>query len=123
MYPATSTRRRFAATLAAVLVLFVTAMPATAVCCLVKSGNQVASMHAAMPCCAETCTMSNPNGSRDSNVAVAALDSPQVGAGPGVAVVFPATAATITTVSTATERTRNDFSAPPPFLAHAQFRI
>ncbi len=38
------------------VILFVTAMPAAAVCCLGKTSMPMASMHAAMPCCAENCT-------------------------------------------------------------------
>jgi hypothetical protein len=117
--------KRLGAAIAAAAVLFVMAMPAAAACCLVTPDGAAASMHASMPCCNESCTMSSPTGDREHDVAIAAGPSPEAGAqtGPGVAVAFPATAATITTVSTAAERTRIDFSAPPPFLAHAQFRI
>ena len=119
----TSGTKRLATMIAAVLMLFVTAMPAAAVCCLGKKAPAMVSMHASMPCCAGQCTMSKPNSSRDSDVAIAASPSPQVTAGASVALALPATAATITIVSTATEHTRIEFSAPPPFLAHAQFRI
>jgi|GEM_PF-966913 len=113
--------KRLVTAVALTVLLFATALPGAAACCLGKP-DSTAAMHASMPCCAETCTMSSANSSHDNDVALAA-PSPQVATGPGVAVGFTATAATITTVSTATEHTRNDFSAPPPFLAHAQFRI
>jgi hypothetical protein len=117
------TTKRFATAVTVALVLFVTAIvPAAAVCCFGQPAGTMASMQS-MPCCAETCTMSNPGTSRDNDPAVAATPAPEIAAGPGVAAVFPSTAATITTVSAATEQTRNEYSAPPPFLAHAQFRI
>ena len=115
---------RLATAVALVLVLFATALPGAAACCVGKPNSKMAAMHVSMPCCAESCTMSNSNDSRDnSNIAIAASPSPQVAAGPSVAVALDATSASVATVSTATEHTRIEFSPPPPFLAHAQFRI
>jgi hypothetical protein len=121
----TSMTKRLGAAIAAAVVLFVMAMPAAAVCC-VGTGDRTASMQASMPCCNESCTMSSPKGDRDHDVAVAADPSPEVAAGAdaGVVVVAPATAgSTVATCSLASEHARINFSPPPPFLVHSQFRI
>jgi hypothetical protein len=117
--------KRLGAAMAAAAVLFVMAIPAAAVCC-VGTSDRTASMHASMTCCAPSCTMSSPKGDRDGEVAVAADPSPQIDAGAGTDIVVADRAATHSAtaiISTVSERARVDFSPPPPFLAHAQFRI
>jgi len=120
---ATSPTKRLATLIAAVLVLFVTALPAAAVCCLGKPSGKMASMHASMPCCAEQCTMSNPNSSRDRDVTLTqAPPAPSAAATVGAAVT-QAPAATLASASPAKEHTAEELSPPPSFLVNNQFRI
>lgn len=121
--PATTSRtKRLATMIAAVLVLIVTAMPAAAVCCLDKAGHSMATMQAAMPCCAEQCTMSNPNTDRDQDVTMTAAPASPVPT--AIAAQITATPAThAMTPAPAMERAADSYSAPPPFLINSQFRI
>jgi hypothetical protein len=118
----TSMTKRLATMIAAVLVLFVTAMPAAAVCCLGKTGGKMAAMHASMPCCAGNCTMSSPSAGRDHDVTLTPAPSAQA-ASTVAAIITPASPARGTSAVPATERAANEFSSPPPFLINAQFRI
>jgi len=119
----TSTTKRLATLIAAVLVLFVTALPAAAVCCLGKPSSKTASMHASMPCCAEQCTMSNPTSSRDHEVTLTqAPPAPSAATAEG-AVVTPTPTTAVASAGPANEHAAKEFSAPPPFLANSQFRI
>jgi len=119
----TSPTKRLATLIAAVLVLFVTALPAAAVCCLGKPSGKIASMHASMPCCAEQCTMSSPNSSRDRDVTLTpAPPAPSAAATVG-AVVTPTPATAVASAIPANEHTADELSPPPLFLVNSQFRI
>jgi hypothetical protein len=118
----TSTTKRLATSIAAVLVLFVTALPAAAVCCLGKPGSKMASMHASMPCCAQQCTMSSPSSSRDHDVTLTPAP-PAPSAATAVVVVASAPAAAVASAIPANKHGAEEFSPPPPFLANSQFRI
>lgn len=123
MHPATTSRtKRLATTIAAALVLFVTAMPAAAVCCVDKTGMPMASMHASMPCCAEQCTMSSPNTGRDHDVTLTVAPAPPT-VTTVVALITSTPATRATTSAPAIEPVANAYAAPPPFLINSQFRI
>lgn len=123
MHPATTSRtKRLATTIAAALVLIVTAMPAAAVCCLDKSGTPMASMHASMPCCADQCTMSSPNTGRDHDATLTAAPAPSTATTVGALITStPATRETMPIP--VIEHVADAYAAPPPFLINSQFRI
>lgn len=123
MHPATTSRtKRLTTTIAAALVLFVTAMPAAAVCCLDRTGTPMASMHASMPCCAEQCTMSSPSTGRDHDVTLTTAPAPPT-ATTVVALVTSTPATHATTSAPAMAHVADAYAAPPPFLINGQFRI
>ena len=118
----TSRPKRLATMIAVAFVLFVSAMPAAAACCLDKADTSGARMQAAMPCCAEQCTMSNPNTAPDHDATLTATPAPPEATSPATQVAAaPATPAT--TPAPVMERTADSYSAPPPFLINSQFRI
>jgi hypothetical protein len=118
-FTSTEITKRIATTVALALVLFTAAFPGVAACCVEKPTANMAAMHASMPCCAPGCAISGPKVSRDSVVAV--VSPPPVAAGP--ALINSIDPVVTTTVTLASERIADEFSSPPPFLAHAQFRI
>jgi hypothetical protein len=119
---ATSGIQRLATTIAIVLLLFATGMPAAAVCCLDTSGAAMASVHASMPCCAQQCTMSsNPNTGRDHDATITA--APASAAATTVEAVTSTPAAHATPPAPAMKRAAESYAAPPPFLINSQFRI
>ena len=114
---------KLATAIAVALVLFVTALPAATACCQGNRGINLQLMQASMSCCAESCPKISPSYSRDNHVTVAPSPSPEIEAAPVVATAALAIAPPLATAATATERTPDQFSAPPPFLLNAQFRI
>jgi hypothetical protein len=114
------TTKRFATAVTVALVLFVTAtVPAAAVCCLGQPAATMASMQS-MPCCTETCTMSNAtDSSRDHDVTLTPAPSLQPIASAVTTIVEPAH---VPAGSTPIAQTVIEPS-PPPFLLNAQFRI
>jgi hypothetical protein len=124
MHPGTrETTKRLATAIAAVLVLFATAMPAAAVCCFGKPAVRTMSMHASMPCCAGRCTLSNPSGSRDHDATLSPAP-PTPSAAVAVASLVASAPATIGAGAVpANDHMTDGFSAPPPFLVNSQFRI
>jgi hypothetical protein len=119
----TSITRRFATAAAVALVLFITALPAAAACCLGKPNRKAVSMHALMPCCAGTCNLTTPNTNRDRDISLTSTHSPeqplQVMAGADALGSKPIK----TALDDSSERTVDRVAAPPPFLLHGQFRI
>jgi hypothetical protein len=114
------TTKRFATAVTVALVLFVTAtVPAAAVCCLGQPVSRMTAMQS-MPCCTETCTMSNATGSsRDHDVTLTPAPSPQAAASAVTTIVEPARVpASITPIAQTVIE-----PSPPPFLLNAQFRI
>jgi len=106
--------KRFAAITVA-LVLLVTTVPASAMCCV---GQAKTTAMSSMACCAETCTMSAPNSSRDRDVTLIPASAPQpITTAPATLIAPINVATTIRTTVVITE------SSPPPFLINAQFRI
>lgn len=108
--------------IAAVLVLFASAMPAAAVCCLDKAGHSMATMQAAMPCCAEQCTMSSPNSERDHDATLTAAPTPPT-ATAVVALIAPTPATHAAMPIPAMDGADDVYAAPPSFLINSQFRI
>lgn len=108
--------------IAVLLLLFVTPLPAAAACCVGKAMSKAAAMHAAMPCCSDTCRMTKTATSRDHEIAL--TSNPAPGARVAVVmVVIPADTPAATSRAAAHERVSTDLSPPPPFLLHRQFRI
>ncbi len=110
--------------LAIALILFVAALPAAAACGVGTNACTASSMHASMPCCAQGCSKLNaPDTNRRPDIALTATPSPlqplQVVADAAVVVAEP--------IGTGFDRpdglTAGEFSDPPPFLLHRQFRI
>ena len=123
MHPATTSRtKRLATMIAIVLVLVVTAVPAAAVCCLDKANHSMATMHASMPCCADTCTMSRPNTGRDHDATLTAAPAPPTATTVG-ALITPTPATRVTMPIPVIEHVADAYAAPPPFLINSQFRI
>jgi hypothetical protein len=110
----------FAGAFAIALVLFVSAVPAAAACCLGKS-SATPVMHASMPCCAGSCRLASSGPTRDNDINV--ISAPSV-AKPSPLVVAIAAAPPVQTLSldNATE-TPIAIATAPAFLAHHQFRI
>jgi hypothetical protein len=116
----TSMTKRLATVVALAFVFFATALPGAAACCIGKRDSKMSAMHAAMPCCAKSCTMSNATNSRADDAALTPAPSPQ----PASSVGGASTSASIASGAAATtEYTFHEFAAPPPFLVNAQFRI
>jgi len=107
--------------MAAALVLFVTAFPAAAACCAPMPSSDAA-MHAAMPCCGETCQVTKPATSRAPEIALTSNPSPAAPVAFVMTDAAPAASAPPTRVA-AHERVSTELAAPPPFLLHRQFRI
>jgi hypothetical protein len=118
--------RRYAAAVGVALVLFIGALPAAAACCMGAAPSSAeASMHAAMPCCAAgtSCNLTTSKTNRDHEIALnetSSLTAP-------LQLVAVVTTAAVEPVrpgfARSSELTANEFSAPPPFLLHSQFRI
>ena len=118
----TSGTKRVATMIAAVLVLFVTAMPGATVCCFEKPGIPIAAMHASMPCCTEQCTMSSPNSGREHDATLTPAPAPPVVT--ATAALIPSTpTANATPPVPAMDQAAHAYAAPPPFLINSQFRI
>ena len=117
------TTKRLATAVALAIVLFATVLPGAAACCMVKPDSKTAAMRAAMPCCAESCTMSSPSSSRDKDAALTPAQAPQTVASTALAITPASPTATVATVATPDESAFHDFAAPPPFLVNSQFRI
>jgi hypothetical protein len=119
----TATTKRLATAIAAVLFLFVTAVPAGAACCLGKPTSTMSTMQMVMACCADPCTMSNPNDSRDHDVTLTPAPPAPSAAAAVAALVTPAAASVVAGAIPANDHIFDGFSAPPPFLINSQFRI
>jgi len=105
------TTKRFAA-ITVVLVLLVTAVPVSAMCCAQSKTTAMSSM----ACCASSCTMSAPDNARDRDATL--IPAPQP-----VAVVTATLIAPIDVTITARPTVIIIEPSPPPFLINAQFRI
>lgn len=111
--------KRLTAMLALALVLFAAALPSAAACCVGMAGAS-SSMHASMPCCGEGCTMSpRSSGGRDRDAALTPPPVPQ----PAAAVATIVTTQAPQSSAPATVQPASNYSPPPPFLLHEQFRI
>jgi len=109
-----SATKRFAAITVA-LVLLVTAIPASAMCCV---GQAKTTAMSSMACCAPSCTMSAPNSARDHDATLIPAPAPQpVTTAPATLIAPISVAATARATVVIIE------PSPPPFLINAQFRI
>ncbi len=119
----TSMTQRFAAAVVGVLLVFVTVMPAVGACCVAKPGVRMTAMHASMPCCAEHCTLSRADAARNHDFTAVSAPSPDT------VVVVVASIAELSSPANASignaliAHSSAEFSPPPPFLLHSQFRI
>ena len=120
MKPACTWTKYFAGAFSVALVLFITAVPGAAACCLAKPSVTTA-MHASMPCCAGNCRLAAAIPTRDNDINV--ISAPSV-AKPSPLIVAIAAVPPLQTESLddATE-TPVAIVAAPAFLAHHQFRI
>lgn len=109
-----SATKRFAAITVA-LVLLMTAVPASAMCCV---GQAKTTAMSAMPCCTPTCTMSARNSARDHDATLMPAPAPQPITTAPATLIAPMRA-TITAHATVVIIE----PSPPPFLINAQFRI
>jgi hypothetical protein len=109
-----SATKRFAAITVALVVL-VTTVPASAMCC---AGQSKTTAMSSMACCTETCTMSAPDSTRDHDATLIPAPAPQPITTAATALIAPINvASTVRATVVITE------SSPPPFLSNAQFRI
>jgi hypothetical protein len=115
--------RRWATAVAVALLVFVIAIPSVGACCVANPGSGIAAMHAAMPCCANHCTMADANSARGQDQT--AVSTPL----PDTAVVVVVSIADLSSPANASAgcaldgQSSTEFSPPAPFLLHSQFRI
>jgi hypothetical protein len=113
---------RFAAALALGLVLFATALPAAAACCVGKPGK-TAAMRSSMPCCNEICRTMTRRAANNHDVAM--LPTPSASKQLHVAIEITAlvSSAIAPMLQPDSERVSVAFSPPSPVVAQHQFRI
>lgn len=119
----TSNMKRFATPVAVALVVFITALPAAAACCVIQPAGGPASMHASMPCCAETCNITTPKTNRDHDVTLSPASSPLQPLQATLAVFPTAVVSSPLAVAGDPQESAAHGSAPPTFVANHQFRI
>lgn len=116
--------RRCAGAVAVALVFFIGALPVAAACCFgPPTSPATASMQAAMPCCAGTCTLKAPQTARDHDVTLSGTSSPIVPLQLVADVRTVPQAPTRAGFGRSNELIAHEFSPPPPFLLNSQFRI
>jgi hypothetical protein len=116
--------KRLTAVVVVALLVFVAAFPAVGACCISKRAGGAATMHASMPCCADSCRLSNPDKNSDSRD-VTLAPAPSTGKTvPGLAALQALASVAVAPASDATiDGSPYAFCQPPPFLLHRQFRI
>ncbi len=100
--------------------LFVAALPAATICCVDKASCET-TMQASMPCCAGSCTMTNPKTSHENDATLSVAPSLRIETGPAVVIAAPAINVKVSIVIAANDH--QGFSPPPPILLNEQFRI
>jgi hypothetical protein len=117
---ATSIAKRLATTVA--LMLFVGTLPVAMICCVDQTICTTTAMHASMPCCAGSCTMSRQNRGHDNDATLTATPSLRAGTGSAVAIVA-AVPVKVSIVMASNDHLADGFSPSPPILLNEQFRI
>ena len=103
--------------IAVALVALTAFVPVVGACCVAKPATSMSSMHALMPCCAETCKLTKDTSRTDHDFTLTA-PAPTL----SLTGVVPVVDRPIT-IASALEIQPAAFTSPPSFLSHHQFRI